>query len=434
MNLRSTLVSRLGLGFTFVLWGVISVLASFAAAQEVRREVASWKEDGRGNHRAIVEVTQPANAVRVRIPWRRRDPLPERKAVLVFDSTTGKQITNAVPITITQEYGDIVFQPLTAPGQYEVYYLPYDPPHWVWDMLGESTKGKYFPPASTADPEWLKRHGLTSESLARSDLRSLPEAKVVAIQARTEFDRFDPMEVIATRDEVEALLAKYPLRSYPTFPEDRRFPIRMFEHLPHRWILQGPSEHFIGQAQPGEFYPFQIGIFAARKPITDLDVRFSDLRSKDGKRIPASAFRAFNLRGTDWLGRPIRRKFAVAVGRVRPLWIGVQIPLDAQGVYIGTVRLRPEGLEETVIRLQIEVSGQPLEDAGDSDNWRLSRLRWLDSTIVGGESHAALYTNQGAGRSSGDIGTQRADQSAGVAREHRQQRTADLSIASALCC
>lgn len=64
--------------FHILLIGVVILSASTVKAQEVPREVASWKEDGRGNHRAVVEVVQPADAVRVRIPWRRRDPLSER--------------------------------------------------------------------------------------------------------------------------------------------------------------------------------------------------------------------------------------------------------------------------------------------------------------------------------------------------------------------
>ncbi|GBC95237.1 hypothetical protein HRbin16_01024 [bacterium HR16] len=375
-----------------VVLGVMCLFAPASAPQEVRYEVASWQEEGRGNHRAIVEVSEPADAVRVRIPWRRRDPFPERKAILVFDSATGKGIANVVPVTVTQEYGEIIFQPATVPGRYEVYYLPYDPPHWVWDMWGESTKGKYFAPKLTAEPEWLRKHHLTPEELSSGAWRSLPGANVLSIQARTEWDRFDPMEIIATREEVQNLLARYPARSYLTFPEDRRYPIRMFDHLPYRWVERGATQEFVGQAQPGEFYPFQIGIYAARQPVRQLKVTVSDLHGEGGRHIPASAVRVFNLQGTDWLGRRIQRDFSLTTGRVRALWVGVQVPRDASGTYTGTLRLKPQGLEETVITVRLKVSGNVLEDAGDSDNWRLSRLRWLDSTIGLEETVVPPYT------------------------------------------
>lgn len=369
-----------------------TLFTSSASVPETLYEVASWQEEGRGNHRAIVEVSQPADAVRVHIPWRRRDPFPQRKAILVFDSATGQQIRNVMPITVTQEYGEIVFQPATAPGKYEIYYLPYDPPHWVWDMWGESTKGKYFPPQATADVEWLRKHHLTSEAIADGAWRNLPEAKVLAIQARTEWDRFDPMEVIATREEVQALLARHPRRTYLTFPEDRRYPIRMFDHLPYRWMERGASQEFVGEAQPGEFYPFQIGVYAARQPVRGLKVTVSNLRGEGGKHIPASAVRVFNLQGTDWLRRRIQRDFSITTGRVRALWIGVQVPKDASGIYTGTIRLKPQGLEETVVSVRLKVSGEVLEDAGDSDDWRLSRLRWLDSTLGLEETVVPPYT------------------------------------------
>ncbi|MEN3001904.1 MAG: glycoside hydrolase domain-containing protein [Armatimonadota bacterium] len=363
------------------LLGSAMVAMSLASAQQVPFEVSSWREEGRGNHRAIVEVTHPADAVRVRIPWRRRDPFPERKAILVYDSSTGQQVRNCVPLTITQEFGEIVFQPLTVPGRYEIYYLPYDPPYWIGDTWSDPPKGKYFPPQATADAEWLHRHRLTSDQLPQGAWRSLPEAKVIAIQARTEWDSMHPMEVIATREEVQALLAKYPDRNYLTFPEDRRYPIRMFEHLPYRWIERGASQQFEGEAQPGEFYPFQIGIYAARQPVRHLQVRVSDLVDEGGKRIPATAVKVLNIRGTDWLGRPLQRDFSVTTGRVRALWFGVQVPKNARGVYRGTIRLKPQGLEETTITVRLKVSGEVLEDSGEGDDWRLARLRWLDSTI-----------------------------------------------------
>jgi len=358
----------------------VKAFAEDEGVRVVEYGVGGWAVAGRGNHRALVKVDEHCDAVWVRIPWRRRDPNPEEKGIRVYDAQTGSRITNVVVVIVTQEFGELVFQPTSGAGIYEVYYLPYEPPKAP--MPGSWWREWYLKPEETADPEWMKRNGLTLEQLKSGAYRDkLPQAKVIAIQARTEFDRFDPMEIIATKDEVSQLLARHPNRSYLVFPEDRRFPIRMFEHLPYHWVEKGPSEKFVGQAQPNEFYVFQLGIFAARKPITDLQLEFSDLKGSGGKRIPASAFRCFNLGGTDWLGRPIRKTFSVAVGRVRPLWIGIQVPKDAKGKYVGTIKVKPKGLEETAVTVELTVSGEVLEDCGDSDNWRLSRLRWLDSTL-----------------------------------------------------
>ncbi|MFA0742036.1 MAG: hypothetical protein DFNUSKGM_002156, partial [Candidatus Fervidibacter sacchari] len=212
--------------------------SAFAGDEEVSvvdYGVGIWNVDGRGNHRALVKVDRDGDAVWVRIPWRRRDPNPEEKGIRVYDAQTRNRITNVVVVTVTQEFGELVFQPTSGEGIYEVYYLPYEPPKAP--MPGSWWREWYLKPEETADPEWLKRNGLTLEDLKSGAYRDkLPQAKVIAIQARTEFDRFDPMEVIATKDEVSQLLAKYPNRSYLVFPEDRRFPIRMFEHLPYRWV------------------------------------------------------------------------------------------------------------------------------------------------------------------------------------------------------
>jgi hypothetical protein len=56
---------------------VVAVAANLAfQVSSVPWQVATWQEEGRGNHRAIVEVTQPADAVRVRIPWLQARPVP----------------------------------------------------------------------------------------------------------------------------------------------------------------------------------------------------------------------------------------------------------------------------------------------------------------------------------------------------------------------
>ncbi len=393
----------------FLTLALILIFFAYALSQEVLLlfELGEWQVDGRGSHRALVHVDEPSDAVWVYIPWRRPDPHPEEKDVRVFDAQTGKQVKNVIRVKITQEFGELIFQPTSGAGIYEVYYLPFETPKHP--IPGGWWKAWYFKPEETADQEWRKQNGLTEDALASGEWRKLPQAKVISIQARTDFDRFDPMEVIATREEVAQLLAKFPKRTYLVFPEDRSFPIRMFDHLPYRWIQfvvrhetkwsavkdatslslrgslrtvpTGPSDKFVGQAQPNEFFVFQLGIFAARKPIVDLQLEFSDLKGEGRRRIPASAFRCFNLSGIDWLGRPMRKNFSVAVGKVRPLWIGLQIPKDAKGKYVGEIKVKPKGLEETTVKLELTVEGEPIEDFGDGDNWRLSRLRWLDSTL-----------------------------------------------------
>jgi hypothetical protein len=345
---------------------IAAIAVASVAAAPPPYGLASWPEKGFGNHRAVLRVSQPAAAVWAHIEWRRRDPHPEAKDIRVFDARTGERVTNLLRVNVTREFGDLVFQPKTAPGEYHVYYLPYDPPGT--GPFGDG--GSYFPPEDTADPAWRESVG---------DWQKLPQAEVVEIQARGEFHRMDPMEVIATQDETQALLAAHP-GDYLLFPEDRRYPIRMFEDLPYRWIERGPTAEFAGEAQPGEYYALQIGVYAARRPIDGVALRFSDLRG-DGRPIPASAFTCFNLTGNDWLGRPMTKTFPVGLGKVRPLWVGVQVPKGAKGEYTGKIAVQPKGLPPTDIALSLTVDGLVLADAGDADLWRMSRLRWLNSTL-----------------------------------------------------
>lgn len=339
-----------------------------------------------GNHRARIRVARQADAVSVRVPWRRRDRRPQGKAVWILDAKTGKRLPNVVRIEINREFGDLAFQ-APAAGEYHLYYMPF------------AVQGRHFPntvydkPQSTADKQWLERHGLSAAGLAAAKWRSLPKAEVVALEARTAMDRMDPMEVIATGREVERLLADHP-GPYLLFPEDRRFPIRMTEDLPRRWIQSGPGRALRGEALRNEFYAFQIGVYAARAELSDVTVQFSDLRPAGGGRpIPGAALRCFNTGGTDWLGRPISKTVAVPKGGVAALWIGVDVPADVPaGVYHGTITVKPAGREPKSIELALKVSAEAVADRGDSELWRHSRLRWLDSTAGLENEVTAPYT------------------------------------------
>ncbi|KKM26009.1 hypothetical protein LCGC14_1589240 [marine sediment metagenome] len=143
---------------------LIASLAGSAAAEgptEATYGVGDWSES-LGLHRAVVEVTQQADAVGVHIPWRRRDLEPEKKRILVVDASTGKQLKNVLPVDIRREYGELVFQPATAPGTYYVYYMPFK----VQDGYG-GYNGDYLPPESTAEAAWVDRNGLADEPLPR---------------------------------------------------------------------------------------------------------------------------------------------------------------------------------------------------------------------------------------------------------------------------
>jgi hypothetical protein len=374
-------MSSSALPFLIAVFVLLLLLSTAAAEDEVPYGVASWAPEGLGNHRAVVHVAAAADAVVVHIPWRRHDPAPESKTVLVFDAATGKQLTNVSLITANREFGDLAFQPATAPGDYFVYFIPFHADYIQWQFATH-----YLPPKPTADAAWLDR-------LADGKWRDLPRAQVVRIEARTEFDRFDPMEVIATAAETAALVAAHAGKPFLVFPEDRKYPIRMADALPLRWIHAGPSTDFRGEASRSEFYAFQLGVFAPAQPVSSLTCTVSDFRGPGGVVVPASAVHAFNFAGTDWLGRPIKKTVSVPAGGVQALWFGLQIPQDAApGPYRGTVTLTAAGAEPVPVSVSIEVQPAVLADHGDADLWRMARLRWLDSTLGLDDEVVAPYT------------------------------------------
>jgi hypothetical protein len=382
-----------------------ALLTAVLAAQTVARKPAgaltaspaipyttgTWDAGAFGNHRVVLEVAAPADAVRVSIPWRRRDSSPERKNLVIVDAQSGARIVNLVRESITRESGKLVFQPVSGKGRYFVYYLPN-----VGSGRSNYPKVVYPEPERTAKPEWLARNGLMSDAAPASARKApaLPVARVVEFQAIDELNSFFPMEVIATASETKALLARNWAVPYLVFPEDRRFPIRMTDDLPHRWIEAGANAPFRGHADRGEFYAFQIGLFAARKAVEALDVKFGDLRATSGSAvIAAGALRCFNTGGRDWMGRGFRKTVAVPQGKVQALWIGVQVPEHAPaGDYRGEVTIAPTGLVPTRVAVTLSVSARTIQASGDDEPWRHSRLRWLDSTLAFDDEIVAPYT------------------------------------------
>ena len=83
----------------------------------------SWNADSLGNHRVVVSVDRPGDAVLATMNWRRRDLNPEAKNLIVVDAKTGKRVMNVARFTVNREKGEVAFQPQTVPGEYYIYYL-----------------------------------------------------------------------------------------------------------------------------------------------------------------------------------------------------------------------------------------------------------------------------------------------------------------------
>ncbi len=342
---------------------VIMLLSFFACAnaKEPFYSVAKtpW-EESLGNHRAALKTDNPAEAVAVDILWRRHDNNPgSKKFIIVHES--GEKVKNIKRIQVNNERCQLVFGPAPKTGTYYLYYLPYE----VQENYGFYNKG-YLKP----ERNWAKN----------VEFNQLTRAKLLGFQARTDFDSFYPMEVIALQTEKDSLL-KVHKSDFLVFPEDRKLPVRMLDEVPQKWIQNGPSDEFEGEAKRNEYYTFQLGVFAAQKDLEDLKVEFSVLKNGDAE-LPISKLTCFNTGGIGPYGDPFVKKLDVEKGNVQPLWIGVDIPEDiTSGKYEGTFRVSAKNAAAQTLNISLKIGNEVLADRGDSEAWRHSRLRWLNSTL-----------------------------------------------------
>lgn len=345
----------------------------------------NWDADSLGNHRVVVEVNKKCDAVVADMQWRRRDISPEKKDLYIINAASGKRMTNVFRHSINRERGVIVFQPETVPGKYYIYYLKaYNAgsanyPNYVYPEFKE-----------TASSKWLKKN-----RLATNHRISCPKAKVIQYQAINELNSFYPMEVIATAKEKKQLAKSHHAEDYLLFPEDRKFPIRMTNDLPFRWMNTAESMGtFNGTAQRGEYYVLQLGLWAFKSEINSVKVAFTDLKdAQTGESIPSSAFTCFNTEGTDVKGKVFDKQCDVPKNKVQGLWIGTQVPEQLHaGTYVGTIMVSSANAETKRIACTLTVEDRIIIDHGDNEPWRHSRLRWLNSQIGFDDEVVAPYT------------------------------------------
>jgi hypothetical protein len=332
---------------------------------------SAWNVDGLGNHRAVVSVKEAAHrAVVVTLPWRRPDIHPEIKGVKIVDATTGKAVKDIHLLEFSAEKGVFAFRPETAPGTYYMYYLPYSFEGGYGSGRWQQHLNIYLPPDYKPDAEWQKT--------VMNDLNAIPAARTERFEARSRFDFFTPMGLIATAEEIRSMEEKYP-GDFILFPEDRAFPVRL-NTVPVRWYAGGASKTFEGFALRNEYYTWQIGVWTPRGELKNVRLSFSDFHSgKD--TIAAKEITCFHQEGTGWDGKPLRFTVNIPERSVQPLWCGVQIPETASGSYKGQVTVSAEGVSPQQVDVTIHVGKDFLADRGDGELWRHARLRWLNSTI-----------------------------------------------------
>ncbi|MEA3462111.1 MAG: DUF6067 family protein, partial [Bacteroidota bacterium] len=218
-----------------------------------------WPESF-GNHRAVLDIQSDAEAVRIDIPWRRHDPDPQKRMLLLVSADTGDTIPNIQRIRVDGEKCELLAGPVKA-GSYYFYYLPFE----VQEGYGFYNKD-YLPAEPAPDPLWL-------EKAAQEDF---PAASLLRFEARTELDNFYPMEVIPFESEMQDFLEVHP-DTFLYFTEDRSDPVRMWDKIPHKWILDPKLNHFSGSALRNEYFVFQVALYTSKAALDDLQLSFTSL-------------------------------------------------------------------------------------------------------------------------------------------------------------
>ena len=360
-----------------LLVALVAGAGAAAGAQQFTVADSAWDSETLGNHRAVVRVTTPGRFALVTLHWRRPDRVPESKELFVIAEQEGRRVANVLRRSVTQEQGELAFEPVAGPGRYFVYYLPYK-------SGGRSNYPNvtYLPVTTTADSAWVR---------ALRETPNAPQAAVERFEAIDSLNSFAPMQVIATAREVAALAAERPGAPYLVFPEDRMHPIRMRDQLPQRWIERGPATAFSDTARRGEFLAFQLGLLA-RRDLADVKVAFSDLRS-GGRVIPAARLTSLNNGGIGWDGRPFTARVDVASGQVQAMWCAVDVPMGTvPGTYTGTATITAVGTAPVAVRLAVVVGRDSVLHGGADEPWKLTRLAWLNSTRGHRNEVIAPYT------------------------------------------
>ncbi|RYE17753.1 MAG: hypothetical protein EOP42_31780, partial [Sphingobacteriaceae bacterium] len=191
------------------------------------------------------------------------------------------------------------------------------------------------------------------------------------------------MSAPATPAQVEKFLKLFSGKKYLTFPEDRANSIRLLDSLPKPWLTRTATSltSFKGTAQPGEYYVFQIGVYAANSSLKSLNTLVSPLKNV-GVEKNITDITCFNTQGVDITGKSYFKTVDVELKKVLPLWFGIQVPENAKGIYKGNIQIKPAGLPPTVVNVVINVKGEKIANHGFDHDSKLSRLAWLNSKVA----------------------------------------------------
>lgn len=365
-----------------LLSAVLLLPVCFSFSQQVTYSVCNqcWNADSLGNHRFAVELKQTvqSNAVHVIIPWRRHDNNPETKRVIIEDAQTHARINNVFVKNITREAGDIFFQPVSGKGTYYVYYMPYKN-----EGRNNYPTGIYLQPDTAYSSEWFSQ--LSSSQPAEGNYS-------LQYESIDSFSSFYPMEFIATADEKKNFIERNAAKDFIVIPEDRMLPIRMKYDIPYLWMDKDLSKPFAGTARKGEYFAYQLGVYALQK-LENVQVRFSNLRSSSGSSIAAANISCINTTGVSYDAKAFSKKINAEQNNVQALWCGIDVHANtAPGIYTGTATVSANGAADKTVQIVLTITDEAVLNGGINEPQKQTRLQWLNSTLAQENTVIPPYT------------------------------------------
>ncbi|GMH54272.1 hypothetical protein TL16_g01639 [Triparma laevis f. inornata] len=321
-----------------------------------------------GSHRCSLKLspsdipTSKKSALKVTLPWRRRDLAPETKDVRLLHYLNSKftEIDYHQILSLSGDEATIAFEPTEGPGYYQFYYLPY-----LNNNQRYGQKDKYWLSSnSTCGPS----HNQTCTWVPPSKL--IPVTSKIKFEAETTWDLFTRMEVAATTEEMRRLHES-------------------FQKMPKPFIDAQPFTplHPLS-AKRNQYFTFQTTIYAMPNwSINNLTITFNSNNS-----VFASNLTCFNTEGVNNEGQPyyvsdisVNR----TLGDLLPLWIGWDIASDTEpGEYHVDVEVtacttqNDNECKEITRILPVTLTVEDADagdERGDDDSTLLSRIRWLNN-------------------------------------------------------
>lgn len=139
------------------------------------------------------------------------------------------------------------------------------------------------------------------------------------------------------------------------------------------------------QAQPGEYLVFQVVVWNKDKRFTVMD---SGIKMVSGMYETCS----FSREKTGYDGKKSYSTVSVEQQETGIFWFGLQIRESDTGTISGVIHFTTDHAGKFEIPLTVNVSGEVLKDGGENDDFRMARLKWLNSTIGLEDEIPAPYT------------------------------------------